>query len=332
MTPSLRPMASIVVPMLDEAGSIEECLDGFAAQTYPKDRLEVLVVDGGSVDGSRQVVEDRAVTESWIRVIENPARRASAAFNRGVEAAQGDVIFLFSAHGVPDADFVERSVEVLVETGASGVGGRYRHEGVDPASTAVGLAMSSPFGMASPHRFASTAQDVDTISHPAYLRQALLDVGPFDESLQRNSDYELNWRLVSSGHRLVFDPSIGSVYRPRTSLRRLARQFWWYGRWKQRVIARHPGSLKMRHLVPPTAVAGAVATPVLGRTRRGRTMVTSALLAYVALVGAAVLQARPRERNADLLVLAASFPVMHIAWGSGFVLSLLQSIVRGGRS
>src|SRR5947207_7586661 len=95
-----RPMVTVVIPMLNEHDHIGACLDGFAAQTYPHDLLDLVVVDGGSDDGSRQLVDRLALQQPWVRVVDNPARRASAAFNRGIEAAKGEVICLFSAHGV----------------------------------------------------------------------------------------------------------------------------------------------------------------------------------------------------------------------------------------
>lgn len=326
-----RPVVSVVVPMLDELGSIEECLDGFERQTYPLDRLEVLVVDGGSTDGSRELVSKLAGDCPWLRLVDNPDRRASAAFNRGVEAATGEVVCLFSAHGVPDDDYVERSVDVLAETGAAGAGGSYRHVGVDPVSRAIGLAMVSPFGMASPHRFARTRRDVDTISHPAYRRQVLLDIGKFDETLGRNSDYELNWRLRAAGHRLVFDPSIGSVYRPRASLSKLGRQFWWYGRWKVRVLEQHPGSLQARHLVPPAAVLAAGVAPLLLFSRRGRRAMAGGLIGYGALVGAAAARAQPRRHQADTRAFVVALPVMHGSWGAGFLVSVFERVMRRRR-
>lgn len=323
-----RPLVSVVVPMLDELGHIEACLDGFAVQTYPLDHVDVIVVDGGSSDGSRAVVEERTNADRWVRVVDNPHRKAAAAFNIGVREALGEVVCLFSAHGVPDPGYIERSVNVLQETGAVGVGGRYLHVGEDRASVAIGLAMISPFGMASPHRFASCRRDVDTISHPAYVRKALLDIAPFDETLERNSDYELNYRLRAAGGRLVFDDSISSIYRPRPSLAALGRQFWWYGRWKARVARRHPGSLRARHLVAPAAVASAAAAPLLLATRRGRMAVGMAGGLYAALLVTAVASARPGDHNADPLTLAAAFPIMHGAWGAGFLASLVEDGLR----
>ena len=318
------PIATVVIPMLDEAEHIEACLDAFGKQTYPLDHLDVVVVDGGSTDGSRALVEARAAREPWIRVVDNAAGRASAAFNRGVEAAKGSVVFLFSAHGVPENDYVASSVTALRESGVAGVGGRYEHVGLDRRSSAIGLAMVSPFGMASPHRFAARRQEVDTISHPAYRREVMLEVGPFDETLLRNSDYEFNYRMRALGYRLLFDPSVGSIYRPRPSLRALARQFWWYGRWKARVVARHPGSRRARHLVPPAVVVVLSLSPILAGFPSGRRLLPRLGGLYGALVLAAVVHSRPSQHQADPLVLAAAFPVMHVSWGAGYLTSVLQ--------
>lgn len=316
------PLVSVCVPMRDEAGSIEACLDAFAAQTHPLDRLEVLVVDGGSTDGSRQVVEARMAHDTWIRLVDNPRIKAAAAFNAGLDAARGEVFCLFSAHGVPHPDYVARSVAVLAETGVTGVGGQYHHRGTDRVANAIGRAMVSPVGMASPHRFARNRAVVDTISHPAYRTEDLAGAC-FDETLERNSDYDFNWQLRQAGHTLLFDPTVESVYRPRPSLKALGRQFWWYGRWKERVVRRNPGSLEARHLVAPAFVASAALA--LGPT--GRKLLAAELVAYAAVVAAGTAMAKPKEHDADVLTLAACFPVMHACWGAGFLLSLLEDTV-----
>jgi len=328
------PVVSVVVPMLNEIDFIGTCLDGFAAQTYPLDRLDVIVVDGGSADGSRPYVDERihqleaSGSAPWLRVIENPDRRAAAAFNRGLEAARGEILCLFSAHGEADPQFIAHSVRALRDSAAVGVGGRLEHAGLDSAGNAVGLAMVSPVGMASPFRYATNRREVDTIGHPAYWRAALVEIGGFDETLERNSDYELNWRLRESGQTLLFEPSIVTTYRPRGSLTALAKQFWWYGRWKQRVIRRHPGSLRPRHLVAPTAVAGAVLSPLLVWSRPGRAVLAVAGLGYLAVVALGVTKAHPHDHDADPAVLAACFPVMHVSWGAGFLASLLEDTAR----
>lgn len=326
--PGERPLVSVVVPMFDEKGAIEECLDGFAAQTYPLDRLEVLVVDGGSTDGSRQIVDDRAAACPWLRVVDNPARRIPVACNLGIGAARGDIVCFFSSHGVPTPTYVERTVAVLGETGADGVGGTYVHEGQDPVSRAIGLAMSSPYGMASPHRFATSRREVDTASHPAYRIGSVRAIGGFDERLERNEDYDLNWRLRRAGGRIVFDPTIRSTYRPRRSLGALTRQFWWYGWWKARVLSKDRGALRLRHVVPPLAVAVAALAPLALTRRSGRVLVGAGAAAYGLLVSAAVTRESGTGAPVDRRTLAVAFPAMHLAWGGGFLVSLLDAARR----
>lgn len=318
------PMVSVVIPMRDEVDTIESCLLTFDHQDHPHDALDVVVVDGMSTDGSRDVVERLAGSRPWLRLVDNPARIASAAFNRGIEAAKGEFVCIVSSHGSVGPDFVSRSLQVLQESGAAGVGGKLLHEGRDPVGRAIGLAMTSPFGMASPFRYASSRRAVDTIGHPMYRKQVLDRVGSFDESLDRNSDYELNQRIRNAGHTLVLEPEIVTTYHPRSTLPKLARQFWDYGRWKAQIVRRDPSNLRWRHVVPPAFVVGLAIAPVAATSSRGRTALSVSAVAYVAVLGAAVATARLTASDADMPTFVAAFPVMHATWGAGFLRGLVS--------
>ncbi|MEQ8842657.1 MAG: glycosyltransferase family 2 protein [Acidimicrobiales bacterium] len=324
-----EPIVTIALPMLNESRYIMACLDSFAAQDYPLELLDVMVIDGGSDDGCRLVVQAYADVNPWVRIVDNPEGTASAAFNLGMNEARGEVVCLFSSHGVADPSYVSRSVAALHRSGAAGVGGSYRHEGLDAASNAIGQAMVSRVGMASPHRFADEARDVDTISHPMYWRDAMLAVGGFDTALLRNSDYEFNYRMRAAGHRLHFDPEIGSVYRPRPNLNSLFRQFWYYGKWKAMVAEQHPASLRPRHLVAPAAAAGAAVTPLLLLNRRTRLLAAAGWGTYGAVIAFGVAAVDRKERDVSLPTLAAAFPVMHMAWGAGFIKSVISRVLGG---
>jgi glycosyltransferase involved in cell wall biosynthesis len=319
------PTVSVIIPMYQEREHILPCIDGFLAQTYPSDLLEVIVVDGGSSDGSRELVADVAARVERVRLVDNPRRVAAAAANEGIAAAKGEVLCFLSAHGVPAPTYVATSIDVLLETGAAGVGGRYEHVGTTPASRAIGLAMASPFGMASPHRTASTRGEVDTISHPTFWARNYDVVGGYDETLRANEDYELNTRVRRQVGPLVFDPSISSVYRPRDSIRALAKQFRAYGAGKAELLRRDPTALRLRHVVPPAAVLGALVSPVLARSRRGRRVLGAAAMGYGVLLGAAVARERPWARDASTPVFVAALPTMHASWGSGVLLGLVRS-------
>jgi succinoglycan biosynthesis protein ExoA len=327
-----RPTVSVIIPMYNESGFIVPCIEGFQAQTYPADLMEIIVVDGGSTDGCIEQVHRLAVRDPRIRLVPNPRRLAAAAANIGIETATGEVLCFLSAHGVPERCYVEDSVDALVDTGAVGVGGRYLHVGLDARSRAIGLAMASPFGMASPHRSAEHRGEVDTISHPTFLRQALVDVGGYDETLARNEDYETNYRLRKAGGRLVFTPEISSVYRPRADLRQLAKQFHAYGDGKAMVLRRHPDSLRLRHLVPPIVVVGAVLSPFALLHPVGRVGVAGATVAYAALLAVAMRRARPAAHDADRATFVAALPVMHVAWGTGVLRGFGRALRRPSRS
>jgi len=318
------PLVTVIVPMLNELHFIGPCVEGFLTQNYPADRLEILVIDGGSTDGSRDVVNELSERHPRVRLVDNPRRVAAAAANVGIAEAKGEILCFLSAHGVPDPDYVPTSVRLLHEVDAVGVGGRYLHVGTEPKSKAIGLAMASPFGMASPHRSSGERVEVDTISHPTFLRQALVDVGGYDETLLRNEDYELNYRLRANGGRLVFCPEISSVYRPRGSLSTLRRQFFDYGRWKATVIRRHPEATQPRHLVPPLAVVLVGATPLIATSRTGRRLIALGVLGYGALLGAAVAREHPAREGASLPTFVAAFPVMHGSWGLGVVVGAVR--------
>lgn len=318
------PLVSVVVPMRNEAPTIEACIRTFDVQEHPHDALEVIVVDGLSDDGSRDLVSRMALDRPWLRLVDNPDRRASSAFNRGIEASTGDYVCIVSSHGEVGPDFISRSLATLTETGASGVGGKLLHVGTDPVGRAIGAAMTSPFGMASPFRYANDRREVDTIGHPMYRRAALDEVGPFDESLERNSDYELNQRLRNAGHRLVFDPDIVTTYYPRGDLAGLARQFWDYGRWKAEIVRRDPSNLRWRHTVPSTFALTAVAAPLLVRFPLGRRVVSAGLGCYGVGVALAVSKARPGDGDVDRRALVAAFPLMHLTWGAAFLRGLVD--------
>lgn len=323
--PEHTPFVSVIVPTYNEKGFVGPCIEGFQNQSYPPDRFEILVVDGMSADGSRDEVLALAALDPRVRLIDNPRRVAAAAANEGIRHAQGDVLCFLSAHGVPHTDYVASSVRVLLETGAGGVGGKYLHVGLDRVSRAIGLAMSSPFGMASPHRVSSAQREADTISHPTFIRQVFDAVGGYDETLSRNEDYELNYRVRQAGFRLVFSPEISSVYRPRSSLKALARQFYAYGHGKAEVMRRHPRSVQARHLVPPVAALGAALTPVLVLAPPTRRLVAAGAGVYALLVSLAIGRERPSCHEASTAVFALALPVMHATWGAGVVIGLLRS-------
>ncbi|MDH3707888.1 MAG: glycosyltransferase family 2 protein, partial [Acidimicrobiia bacterium] len=248
-----EPTVSIVLPTHTEIGFIRDCLDSILAQDYPA-IVEVLVVDGGSQDGTRDVVADAT---DPIRLVDNPRVTAAAAMNIGIDEAVGDVIVRMDAHALYAPDYVRRCIEVLVETGAANVGGLMRPLGVSAFGRAVAAATSTPWGVGpGAFHYADERRDVDTVFLGCYWRSALIELGGYDEeNLQwAAEDHELNFRLTQKGGRITLDPLIRSVYFPRSSPAGLSRQYRNYGIGKMSTLWKHRRLPTWRPLVPAALV------------------------------------------------------------------------------
>lgn len=255
---------SIVLPTLDERGHLRDCLDSLLAQDCT-DIVEILVVDGGSTDGTREVVASEG---GVVRLLDNPKVTAAAAMNVGIGAAVGDVICRADAHTVYAPDYVRRCTEVLRETGASNVGGPMVPVGTSSFGRAVSAVTTSPFGVG-PGRFhyATGRMEVETVYLGCWERQTLLDVGGYDEDhLQwAAEDQELNFRIRKGGGTIVLDSSIRSWYFPRATPRALLKQYRNYGLAKASTLAKHKTLPYWRPVAPALLVGATVAAPLVLR-------------------------------------------------------------------
>lgn len=339
--PDPLPAVSVIVPARNEEAHLADCLAAIAAQDYPAERLEVLVVDGGSRDGTLAAARRRADSDPRFRLLDNPRGQVAAALNLGVAAASGEILLRVDAHTLPAPDYVRRCVEALAATGADNVGGPMAPAGDTPVGRAVALAMGSRFGVGTARfRFAREVEEVDTVYLGAFPRRVLERVGPFNEELERNQDYEMNFRIRREGGRIVVDPRIRSVYRTRRTLREVREQYASYGFWKARMLRRHPASLRARQLAAPALVTGlaaalAASLAALSAPELPRFL----LLAFPALAGAYLLAALAVSLRLAaghgwrlLPPLLAVFPTLHLAWGCGFLAGLFgERRRRGGR-
>jgi succinoglycan biosynthesis protein ExoA len=324
---SRYPTVSLIMPIRNEADFIEHSLGAVLAQDYPSDRLEVLVVDGMSDDGTRSIVQRMLAGRPHACLLDNAQRIVSAAMNIGLAKAQGELIVLVGGHAVIAADYTSQCVHLLRETGADCVGGSIRTVAVTPAADSIALAMESPFGVGGV-RFRTShhkAQWVDTLAFGAYRREVFDRIGTFDEELVRNQDDEFNYRLRAAGGRIWLDPRIHSTYYARSTPRALWRQYVQYGFWKVRVFQKVPGSAQLRHWIPPLfvlAVVGGLPLALLAPVLRP---IYLAGLALYLLVNLAVsIRLAAREGWQHLLRLPVTFVILHAAYGLGYWAGLLR--------
>lgn len=326
-----RPRVTVVIPARNEDVSLQACIDSIRRQT--EQNLQILVVDGGSEDGTRDSVLKSAEEDKRIEVLDNPHRTVPYALNIALEKAAAEVLVRVDAHATVPPDYVARAADLL-ETGQwGGVGGVKRGVGRSRAGRAIAAAMASPFGVGgSVYHYGTKRQEVDHIPFGAYPVELARLVGGWGEEFTVNQDFEFDQRIRQSGHPLLFDPDLVIDWECRQSVRDLFRQYRRYGRGKVKVMARHPGSVRPRHLLPPVLVAfgGALLIAALlpGTDRR---MVTAAAAPYpLAVVAASVATSRHVADPVARLYLPAAFMAMHVGWGIGFWEGVLSRVSRRG--
>src|SRR6266851_4485219 len=242
---------SVIVACRNEIAYIHSFLDSLFWQDLGGTRIEVLIADGMSDDGTRQVLERYRRNCPTLLVIDNPDKITSAGLNAAIHAARVEIIIRMDAHTEYAPDYIRRCLAVLNETSADNVGGPALTRADGYLGRAIAFAYHSAFscGGAKFHD-AEYEGYVDTVPYGCWRKSTLERIGLFDESLSRNQDDELNLRLISSGGRIWQSPKITSWYRPRATLTALFRQYFQYGFWKVSVIRNHAKPGSWRHLIP----------------------------------------------------------------------------------
>ena len=322
----MKPFLSVLIPCRNEVRSLGRCLASVIASDYPEDRLEVLVVDGASTDGTRDVIAHWARSHARIRMVENPRGTTPAALNRGLAAARGEVIARLDAHAALTPTYLSRAVEYLETTGAHQVGGvietRAQRDG--PWAGAVVAALTHPFGVGG-SRFRTHRPEpgeeprwVDTVFCGCWRREVFERIGGFNERLERGQDMEFNQRLRRSGGKILLAPELVSVYYARAELRPFLKHNWTNGVWAVLPFAYAPGApVRARHLAPLTLVLALLVAPWT-------------LLVYAAASMTASAQVAWAERRWRYLVqMPVTFASLHLPYGAGSLWGAVRLAMAG---
>jgi glycosyltransferase involved in cell wall biosynthesis len=315
------------MPLLNEEQHLEYAVGAVVAQEYPG-ALQVVLAVGPGHDDTLGVARRLAARDPRITVVENPSGRTPEALNLAVAASEHDIIVRVDGHGFLSSGYITHAVQVLDETGAANVGGIMRAVGLTDIEKAIALAMTSPLGVGGA-RFHTGGEPgpAETVYLGVFRREWLDAAGGYDPRFTRAQDWELNYRIRQSGGVVWFDPALTVEYRPRPSLRALARQYRDYGRWRRVVATRHKGSINARYLAPPAAVVG-VALGLVGGFVWHPLWAVPAAYAVGVVVGGGVIgrHAGPKVAVRVPAVLAT----MHLSWGWGFLTSRPGQLVPEG--
>jgi glycosyltransferase involved in cell wall biosynthesis len=326
-----RPFVSIAIPCRNEASYIAKCLASILAGDYPLDRLEILVADGRSDDGTREILRTYAAEHSCITVLDNHQLSTPAALNLAIRSGCGSVVIRMDAHVLYPPDYVRRLVEALEETGADNVGGVLETVPADdsPTARAIALGLSHRFGVGNSHFRTGTHQrrEVDTVPFGCYRRETFDRIGLFDEELVRNQDDEFNFRLIARGGRVLLLPEITCRYFARRSFRQVARMYYQYGYFKPLVARKVGRVMTARQLVPSILIAALLGSAALSLWVPGA---AAAFASLAAIYAGCVLACSAAAAGLDLrcgLALAAVFPTLHFSYGFGFIRGIYDHLL-----
>lgn len=313
------PFVSVIVPARNERDFIGRTLDQILAQDYPREKMEIIVADGMSDDGTRDVLAEYQRRDPRVKVVDNTARITPAGLNLAIAAARGDVISRIDGHCEVASDFIGQNVRLLEEhPEAWVVGGPIVHAGKNLFGRAVALAMSHPAGVGmATHRFPNYEGYVEGAQFPTFRRWVFERIGTFDERLIRNQDDELNYRIAQAGGKTYVSPRVRYVYYVRGRLRQLFRQYFQYSFWRIPVIRKHKKPTTPRQMVPLLFFLAMLALAIVG-VAIGQPLVALALPAiYLATLVVVGITSLPAAGPKVACLVPVAIATMHLAYASG---------------
>ncbi|HEX5590057.1 MAG TPA: glycosyltransferase family 2 protein [Candidatus Limnocylindrales bacterium] len=325
------PLVSVVIPTLNAARSIGAAFASLRAQTYPADRIEILVVDGGSSDGTVALAEEAARTDPRIRALGGPGVNTPSALNIGIAAARGEVVWYLGGHGEADPRFLEIGVANLInEPNLGCAGGVIVPTGEGLTARANMIARFSVFGVGrGVYTTSPTRHDIETVQWGAYWKEALERAGLFDPELQFGEDEELNYRVLRAGFRILYDPAMRITYFARATFRSLFRQYRNYGRARFRVLRKHPSFFRLKHIIPPGLVAGLAGAAILPLVLPAFWPLSLLVIGgYAVFVAGASLLLAVRERFPAPHYIAVSLLALHFGYGLGMLAGVADWVRR----
>lgn len=332
-----QPSVSVIIPCYNEQATIRKLLDSLRSQTYPLSKMEVVISDGFSTDRTREVIAEfqKEYTDLSVRVVDNKAKTIPSGVNQAIRESRGEIIIRLDAHSMPIPEYVERCVKAHQTGKGDNVGGVWDIQpGADTRiAKSISFAAAHPLGVGDAmYRLNAKPGAVDTVPFGSFRRSLIEKIGAFDETLLANEDYEFNTRVRESGGVVWLDPAIRSVYFSRSTLKRLAEQYWRYGFWKFKMLKRYPHTLRWRQALPPVFVLFLFSLIVLSLgVRFAQILLALQVSVYFFVLGLAGLQLAIKTRKGFLIWgLPLAIAAMHISWGAGFLWSGITSMFKNG--
>lgn len=319
MSAAQHPAVSVIMPVLNEERHLRNSVRHILEQEYAGE-MEVVIALGPSTDRTDEIAAELVAEDSRVQTVPNPTGRTPAALNAAIKASRHPVVVRVDGHGMLSPNYIATAVRLLEETGAQNVGGIMHAEGENAWEDAVAAAMTSKIGVGNAaFHTGGEAGPAETVFLGVFRREALEKAEGYNIEFIRAQDWELNFRIREAGGLIWFSPELRVQYRPRPSVRALAKQYKDYGRWRHVVARYHPGSINLRYLAPPTAVVAIAAGLVVGAAVTPWALVVPA--GYVAAIVAGSLPAGKGLSLKARAQIPVALATMHMSWGYGFLTS-----------
>ena len=322
------PAVAVVMPVLNEENYLEAAVLAILSQDYDGP-IQVVLALGPSTDRTNEVAARICAGDSRVSSVPNPTGRTPEGLNAALAATTQEIVVRVDAHSELSDGYIRLAVETLQRTGADNVGGIMGARGVTKFEKAVAAAMTSPLGVGSASfHTGGTEGPAETVYLGVFKRSALERVGGYDPVFTRAQDWEMNYRIRTTGGTVWFNPDLFVTYRPRPNVFKLAKQYFEYGSWRHEVMRRHPDTRRtksaLRYFAPPLAVALIVVGKILGTIGlvMGNALVWGYIfpLGYLALTLLSSLTLVKPARSGALW-LPIVLMTMQMSWGIGFLTS-----------
>ena len=323
---------SVIIPTLNEEKFIARCLDSVIDQTYPFEKMDVMVVDGGSQDMTEAIVNEYREKYSNIRFLHNPRRIQSIAFNIGVENSSAPYIVRLDAHAYYKPFYMEGCIRGLQEDNRRGnVGGQWDIHPQNSSlwATTNAILNYSKFGIGgATYRVGAKAGNVDTVPFGAFPRKMVEEIGGMREDLPRGEDNEYNSRIKKAGYDIYFDPRIECIYYARPTLKASCKQMFANGESIGHLFYVDRDSIGIRHLIPLLFVLGILLGVIASFVYQpfAYVLLSGLILYFTCDLIASIVASRMHGWKYCLPLFVLFFSV-HVSYGLGTIKGLLK----GGR-
>ena len=327
---------SVICPIYNEEKYIGQFLDSLLLQDYPKDDLEILLVDGMSKDKTRDIVARYTAQYPFIRLIDNPDKIVPYAMNRGIEAAKGNVIMRLDAHASYQPDYFSVLVSGLKRLHADNVGTVCKTDVLNktPKTLAIREVLGNKFGVGNStfRTGIDREQEVETVPFGCWPREVFEMYGKYDVRLVRNQDIELNKRIIRGGGKIYILPDTYCTYLARETWHALAKNYYGNGKWNILTVyyTKTFSSLSLRHFIPLLFLLSLIVPLLLAFIWWPFALVSLAsLLTYTGLLSAVSLKLSI-QKNLNFFYLLITFYVLHLSYGWGSLMGILKlPFIRG---